>query len=133
MLLKWVVLLRLVRGAGFGTIVSGVVLARMAQVMLAERLPYARQEGGTATEFVNGAGLPHLLAAVFSGAAMTAAMMHAEPLSSSALLFLTAVLSAASVGVLSLKKIGGVTGDVLGAVSEITEVLVWLCGALLLS
>jgi adenosylcobinamide-GDP ribazoletransferase len=129
--LKWVSLLRIVRSGGFGIIVSGVMLARMAQVVLAARLPYARPEGGTASVFVNGAGLPHLWAALVSGVAMLFLLMRFEPVPSF-LLLLAALGTSAALGLLTLRRIGGVTGDVLGAASEITEALVWTVGALLL-
>lgn len=132
LLAKWVVLLRLVRTGGFDIIVSGVVLARMAQVVLAERLPYARTENGTATAFVNGASPVHLISALVSGVVIVAVVMRLSTLPS-AVLLLTALVTAAAVGLLGIRKIGGVTGDVLGAVSEITEVAVWTAGALSLN
>ena len=131
MLLKWIAVLRLVRYGAYGVIASGVVLSRMAQVILAERLPYARSEGGTANSFVNGAGTGHLLAALLSAALFVTALMRFKPLAIS-LLMIVSFATSASVGVLSWRKIGGVTGDVLGAVSELTEALAWSAGALLL-
>lgn len=131
LLLKWVALSRLVRFGGYGIIASGVVLARMAQVVLAERLPYARKENGTATAFVNGAGLTHLFTAMVSAGVMVSALMRFD-LTHSAALMVVALVSAGGLGFLSFRRIGGVTGDVLGAVSEITEVLVWTVGAFLL-
>ena len=44
---------------------------------------------------------------------------------------LTAIAAGLLIGILSYRKIGGVTGDVLGAASEVTEVLVWITGAVL--
>ena len=128
--LKWVALTRLVRHGGFDIIATGAVLARMSQVVLAERLPYARQEEGTATAFVNGAGLPHLVTAMVSAGALVSFLMRFD-LFGSVVLMGVALVSAAGMGFLSLRRIGGVTGDVLGAASEITEALVWTVGALL--
>lgn len=130
-LLKWVAALRLVEYGAYGALASGVVLARMAQVILAERLPYARSEGGTATSFVNGAGTGHLLAALLSAVLFVAVLMRLEPLAVS-VLCIAALSTAAGVGLLAWRKIGGVTGDVLGAVSELTEAMVWIAGGLLL-
>lgn len=131
MLLKWIAALRLIQYGAYGVIASGVVLARMAQVILAERLPYARSEGGTAVSFVNGAGIGHLLVALLSASFFISMLMRFDPLAVSVLL-ITSFLTAAGVAVLSWRMIGGVTGDVLGAVSELTEAVVWTSGALLL-
>lgn len=128
---KWVVLLRLVHFGGYAVVASGVILARMAQVVLAERFPYARPENGTATAFVNGAGPAHLLSALFSGIVIVSLILRFD-LYLSIALPVTALASAAGTGLLGKRKIGGVTGDVLGAVSEVTEVAVWMTGALII-
>lgn len=130
-LFKWVALLELSRRGAFGMIVAGSLLARMTQVLLAASLPYARAEGGTATAFVEGAGLAHLVVAIVSAAMLLYLLPGLVPLQS-LLLTLTALLSALSVGALSRRRIGGVTGDVLGACSEVTQTLVWLTAALML-
>jgi adenosylcobinamide-GDP ribazoletransferase len=131
MLFKWVCLLELVRHGTFGTIAAGVMLARMSQVMLAAAMPYARAEGGTATAFVEGAGWPHLLVALLSACAMLGVLPAGKPLRSIVLMG-AALLSALFVGALSRRKIAGVTGDVLGACSEVTELFVWCVAVLLL-
>jgi adenosylcobinamide-GDP ribazoletransferase len=128
-LLKWVCLLELVRYGAFGSIAAGVMLARMAQVMLAARLPYARAEGGTATAFVEGAGTPHLLVALLCGLILLMPLVNFDP-SKIILLSAVAICSTFAVGLLSRRKIGGVTGDVLGACSELTEAAVWTSAVL---
>ncbi|HWR00794.1 MAG TPA: adenosylcobinamide-GDP ribazoletransferase [Chlorobaculum sp.] len=130
-LFKWVCLLELVRYGAFGMIAGGVMLARMVQVFLAARLSYARAEGGTATAFVEGAGTVHLLIAFVSGLLLLLPLVHFDPLKS-ALLTLAAIGPASAVGFLSWRKIEGVTGDVLGACSELTEAFVWLAAVLIL-
>ncbi|NTW52604.1 MAG: adenosylcobinamide-GDP ribazoletransferase [Chlorobiaceae bacterium] len=127
---KWVFLLELVRHGAFGMIAAGVMLARMAQVLLAARLPYARAEGGTATAFVEGAGTTHLLIALLSSLLLLMPLVNYDPLKA-LLLTLSAIVSASATGLLSWRKIGGVTGDVLGTCSELTELLVWLTAALI--
>jgi len=42
-----------------------------------------------------------------------------------------AIVGAVMTSLLTMKKIGGVTGDVLGASSELTEMLVWMSGVFL--
>ena len=128
-LFKWVCLLELVRYGAFGMIAGGVMLARMAQVMLAARLPYARAEGGTATAFVEGAGTLHLMVAFVTGVLLLLPLVHFDPMRA-LLLTLSAIVSASATGILSWHKIGGVTGDVLGACSELTEAFVWFVAAL---
>jgi adenosylcobinamide-GDP ribazoletransferase len=106
------------------------MLARMAQVLLAATLPYARPGGGTATNFVEGAGTRHLFVALCSAALLLMPLVHFD-LFPALVLMMGASLSAASMVLLSRRKIEGVTGDVLGASSEITETVVWLTAALL--
>ena len=129
-LLKWVCLLELVRYGAFGMLVAGVMLARMAQVLLAARLPYARSEGGTATAFVEGAGTSHLLVAILSSLLLLLPLVNFDPLKA-AILTGSGIASASAVGLLSWRKIRGVTGDVLGTCSELTEAAVWLSAALI--
>lgn len=130
MLFKWVALLELARHKAFGMIAAGGMLARMTQVLLAARLPYARTGGGTATSFVEGAGSRHLFVAFGSAALLLMPLVHFD-LFAALVLMTSALASAASMGLLSRRKIEGVTGDVLGASSEITETFVWLTSALL--
>ncbi|NTV66760.1 MAG: adenosylcobinamide-GDP ribazoletransferase [Chlorobaculum sp.] len=129
MLFKFVCLVELARYEAFGTMTAGVLLARMGQVLLATWLPYARAEGGTATAFVDGAGWPHLFVAVASAFVF---LLYPVGFGWPRALFLTAsaLASTFALGLLSRRKIGGVTGDVLGACSELTEAFVWLAAVL---
>ncbi|MEI6639623.1 MAG: adenosylcobinamide-GDP ribazoletransferase [Chlorobium sp.] len=132
LLLKWIAMLKLIEQGAFPVIVSGVLLARWVQVLLASSLPYARSEGGTAQAFVSGAGASH------SAVASILTFCFLLPLFYPDIIALVFVISAAGVAgvmiaLLSYRKIGGVTGDVLGAGSEVTEALVWVAGAITLS
>ena len=128
MLLKWAALLKLVGFGAFEFIAAGVLLARQVQVLLASALTYARSEGGTAQAFVSGAGALHIVVTSLLTMLFLVSLLHAD------LYALVTVVSAALLGALltgwlSWRKIGGVTGDVLGAGSEITELFVWIAAA----
>ncbi len=129
MLLKWIALFKLVSLGAFEFIAAGVLLARQVQVLLASSLPYARKEGGTAQAFVSGAGALHIVVTALLTLLFLIPLLHAD------LYALVTVVAAALVGALltgglSWRKIGGVTGDVLGAGSEVTELFVWIAAAL---
>ena len=79
MLLKWIAVLKLVQLEAFGLVVAGVILARWVQVILASALPYARSEGGTAREFVNGAGWPHMVVTTLLTLLFLVPFLSAEP------------------------------------------------------
>ena len=128
MLLKWIAVLKLLSLGAFGFIAAGVLLSRWVQVILASSLPYARSEGGTAHSFVNGAGWRHTLVTTVVTLIFLTALLHFDPLAAAAAVS-TAMLAGLIMGMLSYRKIGGVTGDVLGAGSELTEVFVWIAGA----
>lgn len=130
-LFKWVVLVKLLAFGLYAWILYGSVLARTVQVFLAGLLPYARAEKGTASGFVEGAGKRHLWTAFFLSIAILLvlpAVTFLQPLTA----LLSASVAGSGVAALSRAKIKGVTGDVLGASSEITEVFVWSAGALFL-
>jgi adenosylcobinamide-GDP ribazoletransferase len=132
LLLKWIAILKLIEEGAFSVLVSGVLLARWVQVLLASSMPYARSEGGTARAFVSGAGASHIVVASMLMFCFLVPLFYPN------LVFLLVVISAAlaacvMIALLSYRKIGGVTGDVLGAGSETTEVLVWIAGAISIS
>jgi adenosylcobinamide-GDP ribazoletransferase len=129
MLLKWIAILKLVTLGAFQFIAGGVLLARWVQVLLASALPYARREGGTAQSFVNGAGRLHIIVTTILTFAFLIPLFHAN-IYALVTLISAALAAAVLTGVLSYRKIGGVTGDVLGAGSEVTELFVWIAAAL---
>ncbi len=129
LLLKWIAVVKLVALGAFGFIAAGVLLARWVQVLLASSLPYARSEGGTARSFVNGAGWLHTLVTSAVTFFFLLPLLHFE-LYPFAVAVIAALGAGLIIGILSYRKIGGVTGDVLGAVSELTELFVWIAGAL---
>jgi len=129
--MKWVLLLQLLHHDAFNWIVAGTVLSRWVMVPLAVMLPYARTGGGTAASFVEGSKRVHLVLATISMLVLLFSLMGFQPLFSLAAAA-SALLAGMVTGFASKRKLGGVTGDVLGATSELTEVAVWLAGALIL-
>ena len=129
MLLKWIAMLKLVGFGAFGFIVAGVLLARWVQVLLASVLPYARSEGGTAQAFVSGAGGLHIVVTSMLTLSFLVVLLSAD-LYALVAVIPAALAAAVLTGVLSHRKIGGVTGDVLGAGSEVAELFVWIAAAL---
>lgn len=102
-------------------------LSRYAVVLAAYGSRYARKEGGLGRAFLDHVKLQDLVAASLLGAAISASasVVLAAPM------FITAVVCGWSLKRLAHRMLGGVTGDVLGAVNELTEaVLLMLAGIL---
>jgi adenosylcobinamide-GDP ribazoletransferase len=109
-------------GAAAGRLVAGRAaaagaLSRAAPVVLAAALPYARSGDGTGVA-VTRAG--HGRALVAAGAAVAAAGACAGVSDGLALAATVAALTAAT-GAWGRRRLGGVTGDLLGATIELTE------------
>ena len=125
LLLKFAFLLAWVeKGLGPGLILYPV-LSRWGMVFLAYLSPYARSEGGLGQAMTTGVSGRVLLGATLSVLVL--------PFGVRGLILLAA--AAAVVWLLSIyfqKRLGGVTGDVLGAANEVLEILV-LMGLLLCS
>ncbi len=100
-------------------VVVPFVVSRAIQVELAAALPYARREGGTARAFVEGAEASHFLLAtlfalllcyLFGGFCGLIVLLAAYAASPALMWWLR-------------REFGGVTGDLLGMASEVTETL----------
>lgn len=126
LLAKWAALTRIVgTEASLNWVIVAAIASRYAQVELAASLPYARAEGGTAGAFVDGAGMRHrvwalLLALIGCGVCCGPAGF--------------AALAIAWILIRSFRRycrsrIGGVTGDLLGAGSELVETTLLMLAA----
>jgi adenosylcobinamide-GDP ribazoletransferase len=127
LLLKYVFFLTWAEtGLGSGLILYPV-LSRWGMVLLAYLSPYARPEGGLGQAMTTGASGRAVLGASFSALILALLIFRGSGL----------LLMAAAAGVVWLlsiyfqKRLGGITGDVLGAANEVLEILV-LAGLLLL-
>jgi len=97
---------------------------RFAMLLMLTALPYARKDGGLATLFINRRSwLNPFFALIFLGAAgwFLGSWMGLVAA-------LTAVVAAGLVSWYIYRKLGGFTGDTIGAASEITETVLALAG-----
>ena len=119
LLWKWELLASLPgRGAAF---LFSLTASRWSQVVLAYFLPYANPEGGIGKAVAKKISLRELTGAT---AFLSAAVFFSR--GRGVLCFLTLLPFLAGLGFVFRKRLGGVTGDLLGAASEMTEVFVLL-------
>jgi adenosylcobinamide-GDP ribazoletransferase len=127
-LAKWVCLVRLLEhGAGVWIVVAYVV-SRTVQVDLAVSQPYARAEGGKAAGFVQGAAPRHVAIALALAAILLGALPSVRRMALVALVL--GLLLERWFGIRCRRRLGGITGDMLGACSEVVEAAVLAFGAL---
>ena len=125
LLCKWLAFARLVAAGSTLWLILIHMLSRTAQVQLAVTLPYARSEGGTALPFVQDASGYQRWAAFTI--VLIAALAYG-PLGLAALA--VAQIITWVYGGWCKKKMGGITGDLLGAGNEIIEVTLLLLAAI---
>lgn len=108
----------LAEAQALGPIVAALAISRVAPLPLARLLPYARVDGGTGEVLAGKIGTTPVLAAVGLAVAVALAATGAAAL----LLVLSAVATTAAVALLARRRLGGVTGDVMGAAIELCSV-----------
>jgi adenosylcobinamide-GDP ribazoletransferase len=126
-LVKWVALTGLIVSGSSIYIIVSYVVSRTMQVELAVSLPYARREGGTAAPFVRDASFLHRLVALCTAMVLLSGIYG--PITGAAALCI-GWLVCRLFGWWCYRRVGGVTGDLLGACSEITETLILFIGAI---
>jgi adenosylcobinamide-GDP ribazoletransferase len=127
LLAKWICLTRIIDEGSVTCIISACTVSRAMQVELAASFPYARAEGGTAAPFIRDSRVYHRIAALVSALALLAVVNGFAGM----ILFAVGWIVSRLLGFWSLKRTGGVTGDVLGACSEIVETTaLFLCASL---
>jgi adenosylcobinamide-GDP ribazoletransferase len=127
LLIKWVALTRLVEADIPAFIIVAFVISRAMMAELASTQPYARAEGGTAAPFVNNARPAHRFIAL-GVAALLSIVLIGPP--AGAAFFCIGWIVCRLFGWWCRRRLGGVTGDLLGACNEIVEMMVLLSGAL---
>ena len=128
---KWTCYVQLLHAGGEAWIAASFVLGRTGIVDLAVACPYARTGPGTGEGVVKGARPRHLLVAVSLAAVILLLLPGIAPLHMIAGL-VAALLAARLFGLLCRQRIGGVTGDILGAGNEFIELIALTFGMLLL-
>jgi adenosylcobinamide-GDP ribazoletransferase len=97
-------------------VAAAYALGRTAPLVLGWALPYARPEGGSGAVFTGGAGEISRALGAGLGIGLAVAVLGSRGL----ILAAAAALAAAAVGLVAQRRLGGVTGDVLGAATELT-------------
>jgi len=103
-------------------LVGAHTLARYAALPLIRWLAYARADGGAAKPFAGGIGGAALAIATAVTAAVTLALWQATAL---AVWAVAALIVAAGAG-WARRRLGGITGDVLGAANQLVETAAYL-------
>ena len=114
--------------AAFKTLILFPAAGRCGLLLPARIFKYAREEGGTGEAFVSNLSWPTVVPATIATGAIAAGLMQAP----GACALAAALIAAVSAGGVIALKIGGMTGDTLGAINEIGEI-VFLASACVLS
>lgn len=104
------------------TLLVALVLSRWSMVQLTYRTPYARPEGGLGKIFKENVKKREMVIATASSLVVSVFLLRFW----GAVLWLAVGVSALGIQLFFQKKIGGFTGDILGAANEIHEILVLL-------
>ncbi len=127
LLTKWISLLALIENAALQWIILAMIISRAIQVDLATSYDYARPEGGTGAAFISNATSAHRTPAAWITLVLVV-ICGGFALRPIIVLFIALGLGRLF-GNWCHKKAGGMTGDLLGAASELTETFVLLLGA----
>ncbi len=122
LLLKYACLNQLSYDTMLPALVLMATLSRYAMVQLASFSPYARPSGGVGEPFVRGIKQEHFYTAML----LTTALVLVFGGMPGLLIGMLVVLATLGYQAYSLRRLGGITGDVLGASNEINETLVLL-------
>lgn len=115
---KWIFLTHLFSVNDGYLLIGAFIISRTMMVELATTLKYARPEGGIAKPFMAKSGLIHRVCALMFSAALMFVFFN-----SIGLVMFTGVLFVTEIfGYFLQRRYGGVTGDLLGAACELSEI-----------
>jgi adenosylcobinamide-GDP ribazoletransferase len=114
---QWIAITRLCKHDELIWIIAAYIVSRMSQVELTVTLPYARAEGGTAGAFVHEAKATHRRLAFCLAALLLFAVFGWRGL----IVLLIGEMIRIAFGFWCRRRLGGITGDLLGACSVISE------------
>lgn len=103
-------------------LVGAHALARWSSLPLIRALPYARAEGGTGKPFAGGVSREGLAVASAVTAVATLALWGADAMAA----WLAAIAVTLLLGAWFRRRLGGITGDTLGAVNQFVELATYL-------
>jgi adenosylcobinamide-GDP ribazoletransferase len=120
----------LISGKAFFFITFSLVISRIMQSGCIAFLPYARQEAGTAAPFFGAKSLKWLVLSVCVVSYFIGSQFSG--FANAGMLFVSGIVVTAAFLLFCNKKISGITGDCIGACSELVEDGVLLCGLFLI-
>lgn len=109
-------------GAAVAALVGGHALARCASLPLLYSLPYARRDGGTGKPFAGGISARGLAYALAGTALVTLALWGAG----APVAWLACAAVVAGFARWCQHRLGGITGDTLGAANQLAELAIYL-------
>ena len=124
LLTKFAACAHLAGGEHWRVIAAAPALGRLAMVIAVGAFPYAR-ESGTGARIAAEVGRRHAIGALVLGAAIAVVLLNVSGL----LVFAMSLALAVVGGWYARRLLGGLTGDVYGAVNEVVEVAALLLGA----
>lgn len=131
-LLRWQAMVALPPAQTWAALVAAHALGRAATPVLALMLPYVR-EGAPNKPVAEGVRIVDLIIALAVGGLLSLPLLLVIGAVGSMLLALACLAVLAGLGVLFQRKIGGITGDCLGAATQALEVTILLSAVACLS
>jgi adenosylcobinamide-GDP ribazoletransferase len=127
-LAKWAALAHLVGRDGVAWVVVALTVSRFVMADLIAAFPYARRDGGTAAPFFEGASPQRTRLAL--AAAVVGIAVVPLPGWTRVLALALGWIGGRAFGRYCQRRVGGLTGDLLGAACELTEIGILVGGAI---
>ncbi len=119
LIIKVAALQAIIQNANWTPLLVIPALSRFSMVLMAYRSPYARKEGGLGRAFLENMTIREVLAAAITASTL----MLLLPLKLMPYYAVAFLLGAFLLRQIATKSLGGITGDVLGATNEVSEIV----------